>query len=63
MISDWFDDLAPPAVRRIGPAPQAFDFQAFGLGLGGTFAGVGVGVGVALKLKPEAVAKDSGGGT
>ena len=36
-------------IRWIGPAPQVFDFQAFGIGLGGMFGGVGV----ALKLKPE----------
>jgi len=36
-------------IRWTGPAPQPFDFQAFGLGLGATFAGVGA----ALKLKPE----------
>ncbi len=36
-------------IRWIGPAPQVFDFQAFGIGLGGMFAGVGA----ALKLKPE----------
>ena len=36
-------------VRWIGPAPQPFDFQAFGIGVGALFGGVGV----ALKLKPE----------
>ena len=41
-------------IRWTGPAPQPFDFQAFGLGLGATFAGVGA----ALKLKPESPTKD-----
>ena len=36
-------------VRWIGPVPQPFDFQAFGIGVGALFGGVGV----ALKLKPE----------
>lgn len=36
-------------IRWIGPAPQAFDMQNFGIGLGTMFAGVGA----ALKLKPE----------
>ena len=36
-------------IRWVGPSPQLFDFQAFGLGLGAVFAGVGA----ALKLKPE----------
>ncbi len=36
-------------IRWVGPAPQPFDFQEFGLGLGAVFAGVGA----ALKLKPE----------
>jgi len=37
-------------IRWIGPAPQTFDFQDFGVGLGAVFAGVGA----ALKLQPEA---------
>lgn len=41
-------------IRWFGPAPQPFDFQSFGLGLGGTFAGVGI----ALKLKPETPIKE-----
>ena len=36
-------------VRWFGPAPQPFDFQNFGIGVGALFGGVGV----ALKLKPE----------
>lgn len=36
-------------VRWFGPAPQQFDFQNFGIGIGSLFGGVGV----ALKLKPE----------
>ena len=36
-------------IRWIGPAPQAFDIQSFGIGIGATFAGVGA----ALKMKPE----------
>jgi len=35
-------------VIRRGPAPQPFDFQAFGIGLAAMFGGVGV----ALKLQP-----------
>jgi len=41
-------------IRWFGPAPQAFDMQNFGLGLGAMFAGVGA----ALKLKPETPSKD-----
>jgi hypothetical protein len=36
-------------VRWFGPAPQPFDFQNFGIGVGALFGGVGI----ALKLKPE----------
>ena len=36
-------------IRWFGPAPQAFDFQQFGTGIGAVFLGVGI----ALKLKPE----------
>jgi hypothetical protein len=39
-------------VRWFGPAPQPFDFQNFGIGVGALFGGVGV----ALKLKPESQA-------
>ena len=36
-------------IRWVGPQPQPFDFQNFGIGLGALFGGVGA----ALKLKPE----------
>ena len=36
-------------IRWVGPSPQPFDFQQFGIGVGSVFAGVGA----ALKLKPE----------
>jgi hypothetical protein len=39
-------------VRWFGPAPQPFDFQNFGIGVGALFGGVGI----ALKLKPESQA-------
>lgn len=44
-------------VFAVGWKGQAFDMQAFGVGVGALFAGVGV----ALKLKPETAARAEGG--